>query len=296
MANFGEVTPTPQTFYLDGLSNGFTASQALIDSGNTTVITADATCEMELELSIAQYMFQFQSDALDVNDVAGSDLNYLFQDPTMAVGLTPAYDIANVHNPGNAFISVNPQLAVADPAELGLGGKLVDLKNQMKHDWVRYLALKLYGTIHGVDIFSNEEAVRDSIKTGAETALTARFAAIEAYQTANGASVEGKTALSKDKVDPAVTQASGDLGNPEMAPAKLILDQILASDPSRVQESVLNQTGFQPVPLKVDDIIAFKVTVSPHANQLDTLAYTPGESLSSVVPNWSYLVKMKIIA
>ena len=71
---------------------------------------------------------------------------------------TPADGILNpVHAMMDDTASENP-IATGDS-----NGTYVDNRMLVKHDFVRYLALKLFNTYQGVDLFSNENAMKEDL-------------------------------------------------------------------------------------------------------------------------------------
>lgn len=291
------------TFYLSAFNYNVTAAQGTIVGAATTPIISNFVAEMELKLSVAKHMFRFQTDGADVNNQAQNDLKYNFQSPEGEAG----YDLATTQNPGNSYMSQGEQLSIATYLP-GILGKDEVRNNQVKHDWTRYLAFKLFGSIQATDIMNNEEEVRDSILSESTTALRAQFTAITNYQTAHGIQVpivlDGPSetrVLSADKLDEAVELVPADgetpaiFGDPNMGPSKQILDQIIANNPLRLN-TILNTPYLQPVPLIVGDTIAFAMTVSPASAQLTGLSMTSLGDLATVIPDHTYLIKMVIIA
>jgi hypothetical protein len=116
------------------------------------------------------------------------------------------------------------------------------INNHVTYDFVRYLASKLFNTHLGVDLFYNEESLR--------TTLNADF------------KIAFNTVLN-------TLNDEGEKDNSDSTPAKSILDQIIASDPDRLQDITSLSVGenWYKVPLAVNDKLYFLLTVSAAENQ-----------------------------
>jgi len=137
---------------------------------------------------------------------------------------------------------------------LTTGGSIVAEKNLVKHDFVRYLAEQLFNTPHGVDLFSNEDALLSDLVSKGATARGAIDASLNAVNQANAAHGPAGHKYSTN----ALTGAANF--------SRELMRQIANAAPSRFA-SITNSTAIQSVPLLVDDTISFKVSISPAANQ-----------------------------
>ena len=267
------ATPDPTTlFYLNGFNYDITAAQAIISANDTAPEKAyTATCQMDLKLSIANHMFQFQIDQDDnINNI--DDIKYNFQNPADA----PGFELATTHNPGNALMTDN--------------GQDSSVTDTLKNDWLKYLAFKIFGSHLAFDIISNEEAVRASIVGSSVTQLITKFAAIVDYQEVNGSNVPANADATLNRKALNVTQLTqGEIYSPNMAPSKQILDQIIKNHPGRLNPYPYS-TYLIPVPLEEGDTIAFTMKVSAATTQLNDLG------MSGSIPDRIYLVKMAIVA
>lgn len=165
------LTGLNQTFQL-GISGELSAAAAP---------TLDVSCVARyyIKLSDMLNVFKFQSDSFDVNNVDASDIKYYVYMNAWPADLS--LNPANAHTLGNTPILTNSADVVAK-------------RNFVKHDFVRYLAYKLFNTAYGVDLFSNEdELLSDLVTKGA----TAASNIITALNTVNQASAANGTSPHK---------------------------------------------------------------------------------------------------
>jgi hypothetical protein len=130
-------------FVLDRFSAAYTLSQSATMFEGTSIALADVSATAVFYVSQAdmQNVFKFHSDSFDIDDISASDIRYFTYMVNWPAGL--------VINPVNAMLdkagSTNPIDTV------GIPNKML-----VKHDFIRYLALKLFNTSSGVDLFNNE--------------------------------------------------------------------------------------------------------------------------------------------
>ena len=227
-------------FTLTGLNQNFTLGVSGELAGEAPVVL-DVSCfaVYNVKLSDMLAVFKFQSDSFDVNNTDASDLQYYvyMNNWPAALKLNPVHAGA---------LSSNPILAT--------GGSIVAEKNLVKHDFVRYLAEQLFNTPHGVDLFSNEDALLSDLVSKGATARGAIDASLNAVNQANAAHGPAGHKYSTN----ALTGAANF--------SRELMRQIANAAPSRFA-SITNSTAIQSVPLLVDDTISFKVSISPAANQ-----------------------------
>jgi hypothetical protein len=156
------------------------------------------------------------------------------------------------------------------------GGVLAKDKMFVAHDFARYLALRLFNTPYGVDLFQNEDELMADIRT--------KCSALEDGGIVWKAIVEKLTAVNKEN---ATGGSEGDNGNYMVNPAedadpaeaqnnicRVLMLQMLNTQISRFQDITTdneNQTGtvgvLQGLPFVEGDSISFKLTVNPAADQ-----------------------------
>jgi hypothetical protein len=235
-------------FYLAQLDFGITAASATLSGASTTSFNGDATVEVDVPLSAIQNTFNFQTDSTDFNDLANVDISYRVSytpaDPVLPFDIEPDVDTNVIVNAIDAGAATN----------------------SITRDYIRYLALKLFNTHLGVDLFDNETTLRGdfntSFKSGLDTVLVNLAADGVSYATGT-------------------------------SPSKSILSQIINSEPSRLNDitdyEIAGQTVWYKMPVAVGDKLYFVVTVSAAANQHD-LTGVP------LIADRTYLMKLNVVA
>lgn len=261
-------------FYLSGLNFEVTGAQLTIPGGdNTAAITANCNAELECPVEYAQHLFQYQTDAIDVQDLNVDDLKFrVFQltDPSASVDISDN----TYFNSRNLLITeaVTTSNAVS---YYGSGSATIDEK-KVGCDQARHIALKLFGTAEAVDIFNNERAFR----------LALLHSSVDAFE---------------DKID---NIANVEWNGTDDHPAKAAFKQILANFPERLSTPVPHlydesNTTITPgstttnlwyyMPFLAGDFIYFKLTIKPESNQAGILDESPE------ITDRTYLIKLKLV-
>ena len=255
-------------FTLVGLNQTFSLSTlATLDASSISLESTDATAVFYVRLSDMTNLFQYQTDSFDVNNVDASDIKYYM-----------------FHRSTPAEFHINPSHAMMNKTEsagmIGSGVQEITAnKSLVKHDFIRYIALRLFGTHHGVDLFQNEqelhenltylgETIRhniDNIITGVSTTSASESMAYDA---------SGNKYLTND--------ASGNTNL-----CRELMRQVAASDPARFYNNGGNTTGVRNMPLQEDDSINFKLTITAAAGQNILTGV-------SVIPSRTYMIKMML--
>jgi len=230
-------------FVLTGLNQEFTLGV----SGEIAAAappTLDVSCEAiyNIKLSDMKNVFKFESDAFDVNNVDASDIKYY-----VYMNAWPA-DLSL--NPANAHtLSTTPILAVS--------ADVVAKRNFVKHDFVRYLALRLFNTAYGVDLFSNESELLSDLVTKGATAAGSIITALKAVDQASAANGSAPHKYSTN----ALTGTSNF--------SRELLQQLANTQAGRARlySAVQDASGVISIPFVADDTISFKVNITAATNQ-----------------------------
>lgn len=138
---------------LDYLSSSVTLdASGEIYSEPPVVLDVSAIAVFEVDLSVMKDMFKYQTDSNDAIDASDSDIKY-YVDKTKWPDLNPANAMMD-HEKSDGEIATNG----SD------GNPLAANKMLVAHDFTRYLALKLFNTHFGVDLFSNELELLNSLR------------------------------------------------------------------------------------------------------------------------------------
>jgi hypothetical protein len=215
-------------------------------------VAIDASCIAiyNVKTSDMRAVFKYEADSFDVNDTDASDIKY--------------YVYKHVWD--TAKLKVNPVHAhtLSTTPMLELGGELVANKNLVKHDFVRYLAKCLFNTPHGVDLFSNEDALlTDLVQKGA----AARLAIEASLVTVDVSNATYGTIGSKYTTNLQNTSANF---------SRVLLRQVANVRPARFYEpDVVNASGIQSIPFKNGDTISFKTSIAPASLQHNLTGVDP---------------------
>lgn len=259
-------------FVLDFLSSNVTMETAgNIQSVPVPTLDVSAVAIFEVSLDAMKAVFQYQTDAEDLVNEEPSDLKYQI-------------DMASWPelNPANAMMDHTLSL---DPIAISnASGNYANDKMLLAHDYVRYLALRLFNTHHGVDLFSNELELLTDLRTicgsGEEGRtwydVVARLTAVS--KTGDHAGLEGES----DKYMTNATDSSDNL-------CKVLFEQMMSTQKARFADiDGTADNGFRPIPFAADDSIEFKLTINAAEGQ---------EELTGVdaIPARSYAIKLVIV-
>jgi len=110
------------------------------------VLDTSANAEYYVSVSTMRNTFYFQSDSHDITDLSGDDLKYYVNWPSNVI-----------LNPCHAYVS-SSAIATTDSS-----GSIPSNRQLVKHDFIRHIAKDLFGSHLGVDLFSNEQALKDDL-------------------------------------------------------------------------------------------------------------------------------------
>lgn len=242
-------------FSLPALNQNYTLDicGSLLAAAPEAMTDISAVATYHIKRSVLRSVFQFHSDSADVNDVDASDTKYYV--------FMNNWPLDASLNPAHASMTTTPMLATA--------GDILANKNLVKHDFVRYMAFKLFNTVYGVDLFANENAVLNDISSKGRTAKDNIRTFFDAVSTTS--TVVGGGALATD--------ASGNKYTTNAASTNTnicreIIRQIGSSAPGRFNYGVSDPSGvdlssniYRQVPFLDGDSINFKLSITPHATQ-----------------------------
>ena len=138
-----------QDFYLSQLNVDIDASSAAFDDAVTVAFDASASAQVDVSFSVLRNLFQFSTDASDIDDVVATDILY-------KVSYTTQTDPLGIDIDTNTELYASPIQSNATD-------------NNLTFDYVRYLALKLFNTYLGVDLIRNEVELRTNLNSTFKT-------------------------------------------------------------------------------------------------------------------------------
>ncbi len=272
-----------QDFYVQSLNSGATALMAELAQGDEAAFTAAVVANFELPVTIAQNLFKFQSDAVDIMNASETDIKFK---------VDYVQDTNQTDNIPDTVLEsdwlANCECIGTDTADaVFVAGTSTASKRQVAHEFVRYLAHSLFNTHLGVDLFSNEEELVNALNIDARRALDETLT--------NLTNLNGGDYCPKD-----FTIGAGTYKHP----SQVILSKIIANTPQRLSDlqpyfvAGGDQSGVEggtpaPVfrmPLAVGDTVQFKLLVSAADDQHLLL-----DPLATEIQDRAYRIKFTIV-
>jgi hypothetical protein len=230
-------------------------------------ITSDAAAVIEVPLADMKAVFKYQTDSYDFTDASSADVKYYVDSASW-----PSLNAANAMM--DHALSTSPIYSSAAAN-----------KNLVAHDFVRYLAFKLFGTHLGVDLFNNELALLADLRSicgyGADGNTWKEINDAVAKVSKSAGDHTGILGSAGSKYMTNATTTSDNL-------CRELLMQIFQNDKARFQSINAVDTP-QSLPLEVNDTLNFKLTVHPASGQHNVTG------LASAISERSYKIILKIV-
>jgi hypothetical protein len=250
----------PINFALSSLNQTTQCVDGAVLEQFTSSLVHDATGIFYVNLQDMMNVFGYQTDGIDINNEAASDLKYYVDMTQWPANLT-----------------LNPSHAMMYNA-LSTGGfdifdsSISNTKKLVKHDYIRYLSNKLFNTTRGVDLMSNEFELSENL--AGDGSLFTSMNANNIYNILNSICTTATTGMSGPD-----NNSKMYLTNTTLIPTNIvrsIMDQISAGDPPRFNnlDPSTNNTLIRSVPFMVDDTLNFTLTIkaAPGQNTLTNVA------------------------
>ena len=245
-------------FVLDRFSASYTLDQlATMDSGvQYTALDVSAIGVYYILPDVLKSVFTFQADSFDYTDISASDIHYYINMDQWPTNLKI--------NPVNAMMysSEPPRLPM-----LATGGNIDASKNFVKHDFIRYLALKLFNTPNGVDLFNNEQALIQHLNAMGNASFQGDISGtLWRYDSGNGIGTNGEGSnLSTDSENKRYT-TNDFTSNSNIC--RELFNQMIFNNRDRFMDISFNPTSGQAkLPFVAGDSISYKFTVFPASGQ-----------------------------
>jgi hypothetical protein len=227
--------------------------------------TIDADAVFYVKLSDMFSIFKFRTST--VSSTSGNDISLNLTDPSSNIQyyvFRNCWPSALKINPSHAMLDRNESSGMLTGSGGGGNGMFGADKSLVKHDFIRYIALHLFNTIHGVDFLSNEDDLLGNIAYYGEVARVGIMAVLDTVST-----------LSADITMPVDGSGNRYLTNTTTANTNIsreLLRQIALNVPARL--TALEQNGggggggvLLSVPFVENDTLNIKVVMAPSPNQ-----------------------------
>ena len=225
------------------------SKSAYFNSSTTQLPTTDATAVFYVKLSDMSAVFKFQTDARDINDLSGSDIKYYVFRKSWPANLKLNFCHAMLNK---------TESSGALTAGGGSGTSFEPTKSLIKHDFIRYIALHLFNTIYGVDLFANESELLENLSYHGEVTRVGIESVLDTISTTS-ADITMDMDSSGNRY---LTDADNSISNI----SRELLCQIADNDPSRLS-TIVNTAGIQSIPFLENDSLNIKLTVAANQNQ-----------------------------
>lgn len=144
-------------FYLRQLNIEVNAIQATLHGGQDTVQLTGHNAQLDIPVSYARHLFQYQADALDVNDLNSQDIKFrMFHRVADSGAITGnTLKMFNTKNilPAESVVDSNVRIPFYG------SGSQAENEKKVNADFVRYVANQVFG-VPVTDLFNNERPVR----------------------------------------------------------------------------------------------------------------------------------------
>lgn len=212
---------------------------ATLESELIPLEDADCTAVYVVDVSDMRQVFKFQTDSSDIDaDLCGNDITY-----TISANALPYINFAHART-SDIPSDVNSKIQSKGSP---IASNFSNDRSLLKHDYIRYLAKKLFNTHFGVDLFNNEQELKDElVNLGTQVLDNLRTDLTTADGNTNA------------------TDTSSNIGF-------VLMQQIAHHDPDRLRTDVdygISETnGVQSIPLLANDTIVFNVKVNAAEGQ-----------------------------
>ena len=239
-------------FVLDRFSAAYTLQQnaTMMDGVSYAAIDASATAVFYISEGDMKNIFKFQSDSWDINDISASDIRYFTYMSNWPNTL--------VINPVNAMLDKNDSTGAIGP--VGIPNKML-----VKHDFIRYLALKLFNTPNGVDLFNNESELISHLNAMGYASYQNDISGTLWKYATNASTAVDNTGFVLDASSNLKCTTDNLTSNENIC--RELFNQILSGNKSRFNDISFNNVGQCSVPILAGDSISYKFTVFPKSGQ-----------------------------
>ena len=260
----------PLSFVLSSLNQTTQCLDGVTLSKFTDFLTYDATGIFYVNIDDMKNVFGYQTDSIDMNNLAENDIKYYVDMTKWPENLTL--------NPSHAMMFNALSAGGFDITDTAIS----DEKKLIKHDYVRYLSNKLFNTTRGVDLMSNElELVENLAGNGSLfTSMNTR----NILDILNSISTTSTGAYSSD------ADGKKYLTNATLIPTNIvrsIMEQINNAEPERFNNLSPNEANglIRSLPFMVGDRLNFTLKIKAATNQHVLTGVQP-------IPDRTYLISL----
>jgi hypothetical protein len=248
-------------FTLSAFNSNVTMSTiGAFDASAASILDTSANATLEVNLQDMLDTFKFSTESTNFDDVSANDVRYYVYRDSWSGFTDASLNVVNAEVLVNPIVSVD-STSIAYPS------------NQMlvKHDFIRYIAQRLFNTAYGVDLFSNEDDLIANLNSlgGLSAGVLSQ---IKAKLDECDVLTQGDVATSADTNG---VYYATDVNATTANLSRELLRQLYASAPSRFSE--LSTSTINSIPFQANDVITFKLSIdaAPTQNVLTNVAAIP---------------------
>jgi hypothetical protein len=268
----------PLILYLDKFE-----SEAVMELGATVppgipahLPYSENKAEIEVSLQTFLKTFKFQMDSFDITNCKKNDIKYfVFKEPFFS-------DLNLRINPADANIKNTDLFQTDDDKSITTYPNIYkENKKFVCHDFIRYLALKLFGTIHAVDLFDNETELLDDVRrqcfiSQSDVSLSTMDNIKKTMEYCDVSNELLDTSYCSMSTNYDVIYGMSNKINTSDNICKMLLDQIIGTDITRMAH-LSRKCDLQSLPLRDGDTIIYKMTIhaAPEQHMLTEVDVIP---------------------
>ena len=253
-------------FVLTALESSVTMDlSASVQVSEIPILDTSATAVLQVSVADMKSVFQFQTDSNDLTDLDATDIKYYVK-----------MDSWPVLNPANAMLDDGDSKDAI--ATSNADGPLASNKMLVAHDFVRFLALRLFNTHLGVDLFNNEvDLLKDLRKICGNQLEGQTWFDVTAKLHKVSVNGDHPDIVGDTDGQKYMTNANNTADNL----CRVLLEQMTKSAISRFHEAgTISGETEQGLPFKAGDSISFKLNISPADGQEELTGIDPIETRS----------------
>lgn len=274
----------PINFVLTDLSSSVTLSTQATLAQTILSISGDATAVFFVKTNDMKNVFQFETDAVNINDLSSQDIKFYVDMARWPTNYLPQV------NPANAMMDITGHSTGAISNVSGINSLPYDHNKQLvKHDFLRYVAQRMFNTYQAVDLFQNQLEVIQNIESVCDGSAPGH-SWYDISKSLHSVAINGTNPglLLDQNGEKYMTVASTSADNL----CRELFTQIVGSAASRFEGgTILNGGVRQPLLFLDGDSINFNLTINAAAGQNSVNNLT-----GPVIPSRTYTIKIVMIS
>jgi uncharacterized protein YjbI with pentapeptide repeats len=241
---------------------------ASANAGGYQLPLPDVSCNAVFYVNTAdmQNVFRFQTDASDVDNNASADLHYYT--------FMSSWPQNTILNPAHAMMdAAESSGAMSATFVTASGDTYASNKNLVKHDFLRYVAHRLFNSVHGLDLIHNEAEMAEDVAAKGHAIWMHIKGILDSVSTASVTDPSGFTF----GVDQFGNKYLTNTDASDVNVCREMMMQMISKSPERfiVGENDVAGVGIRKLPFMDGDSFNFKITVNAAEGQHELINVAP---------------------